>query len=98
MEVLGSIKYIPKPFPKHELEAYGWHEILATLDVCANIHEYMKYCNKEGYDIWSIYMVSIIQELKESVTKSSNYDKEIILEGPKMDSSTVSHSLEPTTS
>ena len=30
--------YVPEPFPEHELEPYGWHDILATLDVCANVH------------------------------------------------------------
>ena len=30
--------YIPEPFPEYELEPYGWQDILATLDVCANVH------------------------------------------------------------
>ena len=60
LEVLGLVEYIPEPFPKHELEPYGWHDILATLDVCANVHEGTIYCDEEGYDIKSTYMVSII--------------------------------------
>ena len=64
----------------------------------ANVHEGAIYCDEEGYDIRSTYMVSIVQEPKESVTKSSNYNEEIVLEGPRMDSSRVSHSIEPTTS
>ena len=39
LEVSGKVEYISKPFPEHELEPYGWHGILATLDVCANVHE-----------------------------------------------------------
>ena len=97
--VIGKkVEYIPEPFPKHQLEPYGWHDILATLDVCANVHEDAIYCDEEGYDIRSIYMVSIIQEPEKSVIESSSYDEEIILEGPEMDSSRVNHSIEPTTS
>ena len=83
LEVWGSIEYILEPFPKHELEPYGWHDILATLDVYTNVHEGAIYCDEEGYNIMSTYIVSIIQEPKESVTKSSGYDEEIILEGPR---------------
>ena len=90
MEVLDSVEYILEPFLEHELEPYGWHDILATLDVCANVHEDAKYCNKEGHDIMFACMVSIIQEPKESVIESSGYDEEIILEGPRMDSSRIS--------
>ena len=97
-EVLSSIEYIPEPFPKHELEPYGWYDILATLDVCANVHEGAIYYDEEDYDIRSTYMVSIVEEPEESITESSNYDKEIILEGPRMDSSRVSHSMVPSTS
>ena len=98
LKVLGSIEYILEPFPKHELEPYGWHDILATLDVCANVHEGTIYCDEEGYDIRSIYMVSIVQEPEESVTESNNYNEKIILEGPGMDSSRISQSLLPSTS
>ena len=66
--------------------------------MCANVHEGAIYYDEEGYDIRSTYMVSIIQEPEESVTKSSNYDQEIILEGPRMDSSRISQSLVPSTS
>ena len=97
-EVSGDVEYIPEPFPEHELEPYGWHDILATLDVCANVHEGAIYCDEEGYDIRSTYMVNIIQDPEESITESSTYDEEIILEGPGMDSSRVSYSIEPTTS
>ena len=33
-----SLDYIVEPFLEHELEPFGWHNILATLDVCANVH------------------------------------------------------------
>ena len=60
LEVLGSIEYILEPFLECELEPYGWHDILATLDVCANVHEGARYCDEKGYDIMSTYMVNII--------------------------------------
>ena len=66
--------------------------------MCVNVHEDAKYCDKEGYNSMSIYVVSIVQEPKESVTKSSGYDEKIILEGPKMDPSRIQQSIEPTTS
>ena len=81
--------YIPEPFPKHEFEPHGWHDILATLDVCANVHA-TKHCDDEGYDIMSAYMVSVIHDPNEGELVSSDYDKEIILEGPEMDSSRIS--------
>ena len=59
------------------MEPYGWHDILATLDVCANVHEGARYCNEEGYDIKSTYMVRNVQELEESVIEGSGYDKEL---------------------
>ena len=66
--------------------------------MCANVHEGAIYCDEEGYDIRSTYMVSIIQDPEASITESSNYDKEIVLEGPGMDLSRISHFIEPTTS
>ena len=97
-KVSSDVEYSPEPFPEHELELYGWHDILATLDVCANVHKGAIYCDEEGYDIRSTYMVSIIQEPEEGVTESSNYDEEIILEGPGMDSSRIRQSIVPPTS
>ena len=35
MSERSSDGYIPEPFPEHLLEPFGWHDILATLDVCA---------------------------------------------------------------
>ena len=43
----SSSNYIAKSFLEHELEPHGWHDILATLDVCANVHA-TKHCNDEG--------------------------------------------------
>ena len=57
--------YVPEPFPEHELEPYGWHDILATLDVCANVHNNV-HCDEEGYDICSLKMLSVMQEVDES--------------------------------
>ena len=34
----SSLNYILEPFPKDEFKPHGWHDILATLDVCANVH------------------------------------------------------------
>ena len=64
-EVLND--YIPKPFLEHEFEPLGWNDVLAVLatgGVCANIHA-TRHCDKEGYDIMSIYMVKVIQEDEE---------------------------------
>ena len=40
----SSLNYIPEPFLEHDFEPHGWHDILATLDVCANVHA-TKYCD-----------------------------------------------------
>ena len=94
LEILGSIEYVPEPFPEHEIEPFGWHDILATLDVCANVHA-TKHCDEEGYDIRSTYMVSVILDPNERETESSAHDEEIILEGPNMDPSRVTTSYVP---
>ena len=54
---------------------------IVILDVCCNAHA-AKHLNEEGYETMSTYMMSIIQDLEESDTKTSFYDEEIILEGP----------------
>ena len=51
--------YVPKPFPKHDFEPHKWQDILATLDVCANVHA-TKHCEKEGYDLISMNMVNVV--------------------------------------
>ena len=56
--------YIPKPFLEHRFEPLGWNDVLATIDVCANIHA-TRHCDDEGYDIMSTYMVKVIQEDEE---------------------------------
>ena len=61
----SSDGYVPEPFPENELEPYGWHDILATLDVCANVHNNV-HCDEEGYDICSLKMLSVMQEIDES--------------------------------
>ena len=43
----SSSNYILKPFPKEEFKPYGWHDILATLDVCANVHA-TNHCDDES--------------------------------------------------
>ena len=65
MSEKSSDSYVPEPFPEHELEPYGWHDILATLDVCANVHDNV-HCDEEGYDICSLKMLSVMQEIEES--------------------------------
>ena len=65
MSEKSSDGYVPEPFPEHELEPYGWHDILATLDVCANVHDNI-HCDEEGYDICSLKMLSVMQEIDES--------------------------------
>ena len=60
---------IPKPFPKHLFEPHGWHDILATLDVCANVYA-TKHCDEEGIfiDIMSCDMVSIVMNDKKGTS------------------------------
>ena len=96
----SSSNYIPKPFPEEEFKQHGWHDILATLDVCANVHA-TKHCNDEGYDLISMNMVKffLMEEVDEIILEvekklgsnySSSYDKEIILEGSQVDTSRIS--------
>ena len=59
--------YITKPFPEHELEPHGWHDILATLDVCTQVHAIAHY-DDEGYDIQSINMVQVLKDHKPDNT------------------------------
>ena len=47
----SSDGYTPEPFPEHKFEPYGWHDILATLDICAKKVHATKHCDDEGYDI-----------------------------------------------
>ena len=67
LDVVISTNYILEPFPKHLFEPYGWHDILATLDVCTNVHA-TKHCDEEGYDIMSCNMVGIVMNDKEGET------------------------------
>ena len=87
----SSLNYIPKPFPKEEFKPHDWHDILATLDVCANVHA-SKHCDDEGYDLMSMNMVNFVlmEEVDKIIPKvkrtprldySGSYDEEIILEG-----------------
>ena len=46
----SSFDYIAEPFPEHELKPHGWHDILATLDVSAQVHA-TAHCDDKGYDI-----------------------------------------------
>ena len=74
----SSSNYIAKPFLECELESFGWNDILATLDFCANVHE-TKQCDDKGYTIKSIYMLQVINK-DNSSTLNGQYDEEIILE------------------
>ena len=62
----------------------GWNDILATVDVCANIHA-TRHCDKEGYDIMSIYMIKVVQEDEELGMNRYCYDGKLLLEGLEMD-------------
>ena len=37
--------YIAEPFPEHEIKPFGWQDILATLDVCAEKVHATRYCD-----------------------------------------------------
>ena len=49
----SSLDYIQEPFLEQEFKPHGWHDILATLDVCANVHATRHY-NDEVYDLISM--------------------------------------------
>ena len=55
----SSKDYILEPFSNYEFEPHDWHNILATLDVCANVHA-TKHCKENEYDLISMNMVSFI--------------------------------------
>ena len=63
----SSSDYIAEPFPKHELGPYEWHDILATLDVCADVHA-TNHCDDEGFDIQSMNMVQVLKDNKPGNT------------------------------
>ena len=78
-----------------------WHDILATIDVSANVHA-TTHCNDKGYDLVSINMVSfeLMEEVDEIILEVkrapgfahyfNSYDKEIIFEGSKVNTSRIS--------
>ena len=51
--------FIPEPCLEHEFEPHRWRDILATLDVCADVHA-TKHCDEEGYDLISMNMVNVV--------------------------------------
>ena len=53
---------------EQEFKPYGWHDILATLDVCANIHA-TKHCDNKGDDIMSTYAIKFIHDKDEANKK-----------------------------
>ena len=58
--------YIVEPFPEHKIEPFGWQDILATLDVCAEKVHATRHCDNEGYDIRSLNMVVVLQDCEKS--------------------------------
>ena len=58
----SSSNYIPKPFLEEEFKPHGWHDILATLDVCARVHA-PKHYNDNGYDIKLVYTLQVIPRI-----------------------------------
>ena len=57
--------YIPYPFLKHELEPYGWPNILHMLDVCTNEVKPTLFYDKEGYDPFPFEMVNLLSFKEE---------------------------------
>ena len=62
--------YILEPFPEQLLEPLGWNDVLATIDVCANVHA-TRHCDNEGYAIMSCNMISIVCASKGEEPNSS---------------------------
>ncbi|MCO5583996.1 hypothetical protein L7F22_037914 [Adiantum nelumboides] len=54
--------YIPKSFPEHLFELFGWTQILSTLDICVNELTPTKFCDEEGYDLVTLQLASVILE------------------------------------
>ena len=84
---------------EEDFEPHGWHDILATLDVCANVHA-TKHSDAAGYHLISMNMVNFVlmEEVDEIIPKvkrtlgsdySNSYDKEIILEGLQANTSRI---------
>ena len=73
-EEIGNSKeelndYILEPFPEHEFEPLNWNDMLATMDVCANIYA-TRHCDEEGYDVVPVWMVQVVNsDLNEKVTQ-----------------------------
>ena len=62
--------------------------------MCANVHA-TKHCDEEGYDIMSYNMVNIVHASEGEETNNSQYNEEIILEGPNKDYSQISSNITP---
>ena len=67
----SSKGYVLEPFPKQEFKPHGWHDILATLDVCGDVQE-TRHCEKNGYDLTSMNMVSFVlmEEVDEPILRT----------------------------
>ena len=65
--------YIPVPFPQHLLEPQEFHDILATLDVCA-LPRPTQFCDPDGNGIIPIQMLRVYHNLEDS---SWDYDSSI---------------------
>ena len=70
----SSLDYIVEPFLKLELEPFRWHDILATLDVCANFPA-TKNWDDERYDNKLVYTFQVINKEDSSIS-SNQCDKE----------------------
>ena len=80
LEAMVTIEYVLEPFLDFFFEPYGWHDTLATLDVCTNVHATKNY-HEEGYDIMSTYMMCIVLVLENEETNIIQCNEERVLEG-----------------
>ena len=51
---------IPKPFLEHQLETFGWPNILSMITICTNDIDPTFFCNEEGYDVVPLPMVNVL--------------------------------------
>ena len=62
--------YILEPFPNDKFVPDAWMDTLATVDVCINEVNPIKFCDGRGYDIASFQMINVILEQTIVETKS----------------------------
>ena len=69
MEISEVNDYILEPFSKNKFEPLGWNDVLATVTICVNDVTPTLFCDKDGFDVIPIWMVSVMSILEENNLK-----------------------------